>query len=515
MTARWLAAVACCLTILFLIPRPAWAANEDVGDVALVEDVGGVVYGGLGWEPGFAREAAKLFYQTHGDDYDGIFVFGAEPIAGLFNVQTGWPVIWDTLGIGYTEEEKFDGSALFGSAGRLKQAVKMGDLNALPDDPNGITYSFTAIELMAHEYGHHWMAWIMLDLDDGRGPIPVLRGCEVTEEGELDPNGHWSAHFHHPSVMYGGVIEDLGNGQFRGTNGPRTYTPLDQYLMGIRPPEEVPEMWYVVKDGDDPRAGVDSLPYFDWYVEEFAGERVDFGIDDVIRANGPRVPATEECHLKIAFILVHAEGTRPMPQAIEKVDRYRRALEEWWPAGTDYRGSIDTTLDGCGTGTAGCPGEASSQCGELPADCVDGEQRCNGLTIAQLCRNSRWVTVDTCVESETCLDGACYSPDEDGDVPEDGDNIEDGDASADGDVPTDGDKPDGDGAEPADGDAPVDGDRDSIDGNLPDGDGGSSIIPPETDGSGGGCSTAAGGSAAWVLLLALGALARRETKKAS
>jgi predicted RNA methylase len=52
----------------------------------------------------------------------------------------------------------------------------------------------------------------------------------------------------------------------------------------------------------------------------------------------------------------------PTLEQIQKVDRYRTALEAWWPWATDYYGSLDTTLSGCGTGTLACAGKQSQHC---------------------------------------------------------------------------------------------------------------------------------------------------------
>ncbi|RJO69574.1 MAG: hypothetical protein C4523_06045 [Myxococcales bacterium] len=508
---------------LFAAVSPVFA-DEDVGEIALVADTLGTILPAEGPCPNMlfgqgicVNEAAMAFYRTHPDNYD-VLIFFANRVGIPLDVKLGFPVQQEIRGIGL-ETGSLWGPQHFGSGGRLLQCVNMGAVFSMNDNPYALGFlpPITGVELLAHEIGHHWLAWIMLDLDDGRGPLDILRGYDYQSES---PNGHWSGYHSTNSVMYGNIIVDNGDGTFTSDGGVRQYSQLDQYLMGLRAPEEVEDMFYVVVDDDlhgNP-AGA-SAPGYPW---TYSGARVSFGIDDVIRANGPRVPATSICHLKVAFALVYPVQSfdpetpvdpatlYPTPQEIDKIDRYRQALEAWWPGGTDNRGSIDTTLSGCGLGTAECPGSPSPQCFEEPADCEDGEQRCNGLTLAQLCRNQHWVTVDTCVESETCIDGACYTPDEDGDIPSDGDVPEDGDLPVDGDVPdgdapADGDKPDGD--LPADGDALVDGDPDPIDGNLPDGDGGSSIIPPENDGSGDGCKqTGAAGALlmAWIGLAALG-----------
>jgi hypothetical protein len=93
--------------------------------------------------------------------------------------------------------------------------------------------------------------------------------------------------------------------------------------------------------------------------EMITGERIDFTIDDVIRAEGPRVPAREMCHWKAAFIIVHEDGTPPTAQEIARVDTYRRRWEQFYADATDRRGSFDTTLAGTGLGTAECPSPAN------------------------------------------------------------------------------------------------------------------------------------------------------------
>lgn len=313
-------------------------------------------------------KAACLFYKQYPDKFDAIFVFTTIPMSFMTNVQQGWPVKQTTKGIGrplYNMTAKF-----CSKSGRLRQAVKMGDLRILPNDPNAIytgipMYALSGIELMAHEFGHHWLASITFMKEDGIKHCYV-RGYEPAGEmqGELCDGGyengfnqHWSYYYNSRSVMYGSFIEDLGNGTFKVWYDNPKYSELDQYLMGLRLPHEVPPQ-FLVDTGD--LAGSASLPpRFTGKYVEIKGTRVDFTVEDVIRSLGPREPALEPCHWKGALILVVPNGKPPTSAELQKVALYGQRWEEFYAWATDGRGSFDVTLDGRGTGTATCPGTGS------------------------------------------------------------------------------------------------------------------------------------------------------------
>lgn len=416
----------------------AWptAYALDVGQLALIEDKDGKMLPAEGscsnilMASGMCLDAVgKEFYRTHGDNYELLMVFTSKVMSPIFNVQMGFPVQQEIEGIGLKGPAAYK-PAMFGSAGRLLQFVKMGDLSKLPDQPSARVNlpPITGIELMAHETGHHWMAWILLD--KGGGPLDILRGYESDK-----PNGHWSGDYNSGSVMYGGFITDNGNGTFTSDGGVRKYSQLDQYLMGLRGAEEVEPMFYVVKPGDDGLHGNPTMPSKPGYPTTFSATRVDFTIDDVIRANGQRNPTRSICHLKAAFGLVYPAGQYPTQAQIDKVERYRQALEAWWPEGTDQRGSLDTRLDGCGIGTTSCVGKPSLQCGAVPG-CTEGDKICKSAALAQLCEGGAWRDVP-CASGTTCLQGSCQTVAADGDTQDtDADLVPDGDTSE---PPADGD----------------------------------------------------------------------------
>ncbi|NMB75251.1 MAG: hypothetical protein GYA21_08985 [Myxococcales bacterium] len=357
------------LALSGLCPSPAGAA-----EVALVEDADGSINNAIVTPNVYLSKAACAFYQSHPDRYDALFVFTSIPQNFMTNVQQGWTVKQYQQGIGRVA---YDQTAAFCSgSGRLRMTVKMGDLNILPADPDdrytGIPfYALSGIQLMGHEFGHHWLAAVTFQKEDGIRHC-LLRGFEPSGEpqsGDCDGyqpgsfNQHWSYYFNSGSLMYGSMIEDQGGGSFRLTYANPKYSPLDQYLMGLRAPEEVGPL-FLVDTGD--LSGSASLPIQPGQSATVQGVRVDFTVQDIIRAEGPRVPEREPCHWKAAFLIVHAAGTPPSAADIERVERYRLRWERFYDEATDQRGSFDTTLAGTGAGTPTCPA------GETPDGGLDG-----------------------------------------------------------------------------------------------------------------------------------------------
>jgi hypothetical protein len=358
-------------TIFISIPdRPADAA--DVGEIALVPDDGTIISQAF-WLANFVEHAACAFYRTHDDNYDAIFVWTSAQLNMLTRTQQGWPTYAPAQGIG--RDSWFDLRSSF-CAHRLRQAVKMSDIDSFADDPdaqyNGaFGFTLTGAQLMGHEFGHQFLAGVTFMGTDGIRHC-LIRGFESSgsdseNSGRIPPansecdghtnpdfNLHWSYYFNSDSVMYGNHIEDLGGGTFRFTNPSPKYGPLDQYLMGLRDPSEVGPM-FLVDVGDVAGASSAAFPLGAQDSAMVSGSRLDFTVQDVIRAEGARMPARDRCHWKAAFIIVHPPNEPPTPQQIARVDRYRQRWETWYDDATDHRGSFDTTLAGTGLGTSSCP----------------------------------------------------------------------------------------------------------------------------------------------------------------
>lgn len=357
---RW--TLVCAMALIPALTR----AEVLPSDILLIEDVGGAINAAAGVLPDpYLQKAACAVYQKHPDAYDVLFVFTTVPQGMLSNTPAAATVWQNQKGIG---KPVVNVRGLYCSK-RLKIAVRMSDLALLPADPDGPYFMafnepfMSGVQVMAHEFGHYWMAYVAYDNGDGTGKHCRLRaftGNPETPAGDCDgypPSAfalHWSAFFDSNSVMYGNQIVDLGGGWFEvGNDGNLKYGPLDQYLMGLRAPEEVGPLFLL--DTGPITTESAACPENIGTSKKVQADRIDLTVDDVIRAEGPRVPATDPCHWKGAMVLVYATGGPPNDKAISKIVAYANRFEAFYAWATDGRGSMDLTRDGRGLGTPGCP----------------------------------------------------------------------------------------------------------------------------------------------------------------
>ncbi len=402
-------------------------AGADAGEIAVIEDSTGSILPISGICANFmypnglcVTAAGSAFFATHPDEYDFLILITNKSLPAT--EKAGYPLQVDAKGMGV---DNFPWHyAHIGSKGRLLHVVTLGSIASMPDDPEGIFTGgipISGLEIIGHELGHHWLAYTGLQFAGGQ-KLDVLRGYQ---EGN-GPIIHYSCWFNSYSVLYGGMLTDNKDGTFTDVNGPRKFTQLDQYFMGLRSPQEVEPMWYV--EVNSSLYGCADWPRGRGVPHDISGERVDFTIDDIIRANGPRVPATSKCHYKAAFAFVHPVGLPPSQTELAKFELYRSKLEKWWEWATDNRSSLDATLSGCGEGTAACAGQKSPQCG-APADgdadvdaadttettetdeqfCTPGARGCDGkLAVKCDANGENWMMVDDCsFNGGDCRNGEC------------------------------------------------------------------------------------------------------------
>jgi hypothetical protein len=269
----------------------------------------------------------RRFYASHPDAYEQVVVYTARPLnpapgtlAFELNIQNA------VTGIGL---EIVDGSAAWGSAGTLESVVYMDAI-----DPYLQSDGF---EFLGHEVAHRWLAH--LRFRDGTGaPSSALLGRGAV---------HWSFFLDtQASVLEGNSIRDLGGGRFETVDFARGYSALDQYVMGLRPPHDVPPLFYVdspddfrpsrsYKAGSSPEAGV-----------SFTGVRRDVRIEQVIAAMGPRLPAAGAAptRLRQAYVLV-SDAVAPATELRRTaVARIRSRFEAYYRRATEGRGEVQTSL---------------------------------------------------------------------------------------------------------------------------------------------------------------------------
>ncbi|HEX2521133.1 MAG TPA: IPT/TIG domain-containing protein, partial [Terriglobia bacterium] len=274
---------------------------------------------------------ARRFYQTHGDDYDQLVMFTNFPfnLDGAFAFQMNLKN--EIRGINVPLE---DFSATFGSQGNLQSFLTMNELAAYPDDPDAIFLGTnSAVNILGHEAGHRWLAYVRFRDNNGQDS-PDLLGRD---------QAHWSFFFNSAaSVLEGNEIQDLGNGNFRTVAATDRYSRLDQYLMGLREAFQVGPLFYVNNAGgtstpsSPPAIGV-----------SFTGTRQEVTVDDIIEAEGPRIPAVAASPkvFRQAFILLVQRGAAPSSAEINKLNRIRQRWQEFFFQATDSLGSVETSLD--------------------------------------------------------------------------------------------------------------------------------------------------------------------------
>ncbi len=274
---------------------------------------------------------ARMFFRNHPDEFDQLVVFLAFPfdLGNAFSYELN--VRNDVLGIGsirgLTESVIFDDSGDYGSGGRLKSFVMMGGLGEFPSDPKQtFMRTYNSLEVVTHEVAHRWLAFPLLR----EGGIDTLSLLHTTDQA------HWSFFFNaDASLMEGNQIVDRGQGQgsqrFITSEVTDRFSALDRYLMGFLGANDVPPMFYVKNPVSvvPPRSST-SLPSFQPTV--FDGTRWDFALDDLIAANGPRVPSvyqSQKVH-RLAFILV-SDSQRQHPATQEQIAMLQSLHDAWVP----------------------------------------------------------------------------------------------------------------------------------------------------------------------------------------
>ena len=355
----------------------------NMGDIVVVPDPSGQISGIVSSEfggsifPSIGEQFCRAAYNAmrasaHPDVYDGVIAFSGLPaINNINNVWQGAPVRSTAKNIGRDPNALLTAKMGTYNSNKLSQCVFMGTLGkesvfgglsyeSLPASPDGVWKvlgsfeSETGIEMMGHEYGHHWLMAAEYDLGDGRGKRALWRATRSDNSEDPgtkgEPNQHYSAITDSRSVMYGSCITDLGHGGYHLGGCVRKYSHIDQYLMGLRGVDEVTPMM-VLENPAAAGKGEDGIAMSTGSSgKDVSGyTRYNVGADAIVRAMGARDPAHPQAKhcWRVAFIVVLAPGqTALAPDMYAKVERYRQRWSPWFSFATDSRGTMDTRVIG-------------------------------------------------------------------------------------------------------------------------------------------------------------------------
>jgi hypothetical protein len=277
-------------------------------------------------------DVSRRFLATHADQYDGLSIFTEHVLTTNF-LSNQISISNHIEGIGMP---LYDFGAAFGTTGRLQSLVNMDGLAKYPDDPLQRFFGeSSSAALLAHEFGHRWLANSLIRNAAGNLSLDLL-GRDFN---------HWSFFVDTDgSVMEGNDIADLGDGAFRTVGAVERFSLLDQYAMGLVDQTQVPPFFYVQNPVNVvPARSRASLPLTG---VTFNGVRRDVTIEDVIAVAGPRRPSAAESPktLRHAFVYVTFYGSPVEAAAVSKIDRMRLAFEQFVSAATGSRLSVETRL---------------------------------------------------------------------------------------------------------------------------------------------------------------------------
>jgi hypothetical protein len=200
--------------------------------------------------------------------------------------------------------------------------------------PDGKPFPYNyAIGHLGHEVGHRWSAYVSAKINGetiSLGPWPhwalglqarVAFPYSLPMEASTLGGAVWQDNFD-------GTYTQLRDGYFVPATG---YSYLDLYLMGLIAAAEVPD-FFILKNLV--RVGKDTNGH-----PLFRGERTKVTIQDVIAAEGPRLPDVDHSQRKFntGIVIVVEHGRSSSHELIERANAIREQWIEYWKTTTGHR----------------------------------------------------------------------------------------------------------------------------------------------------------------------------------
>jgi hypothetical protein len=245
-------------------------------------------------------------YKTFTDSFDFLFfIYDDYEKSDSLYYGKCFPVRNDVRGIG---KDLFDRSGDYGSDGKLQGIVHLTRNNAIREGP------------ILHELMHVWAnEYLDTGVDGHWGYTGV--------GGQL---GGFQRLVHVRDNFYKGFVERQTGFSLRSNWGNSLpYSPLELYLMGMIPPEEVPPIPMAVDPKGDPvHNGL------------FTASRIDtVCIEDLIKEHGPRQPDHIQARLSFRGLVVLVSDAPVSPSLFDRVSEDVRlfALDEQPPRNWRHR----------------------------------------------------------------------------------------------------------------------------------------------------------------------------------
>ncbi|MFH1175507.1 MAG: hypothetical protein V1698_02180, partial [bacterium] len=261
----------------------------------------------------------EQFYQNYGDFYDFILLFPTKSLQAHYSITVNYDV--KGLGVGYKPDSNLK---------QLKSITEL-DFYTIWSAFSESTIRQELLRTIAHEMGHHWCCYI-----GGFGinlPLHWTYNIDLFNGNPayLDIMGYFQWIRKDSQEI---CVENIPSITKR-------FSDLTLYLMGLLPKEQVRPIYvhdFEKKPGDS---------YFNTWGPscdssyKFLGTRT-VTIDDIIKANGSRIPSYENSQkdFRVAFVIL-SEKNEDVPQGfIDYVKLYKQALPAAWEEATDGKSHI-------------------------------------------------------------------------------------------------------------------------------------------------------------------------------
>lgn len=192
-----------------------------------------------------------------------------------------------------------------------------------------------AMSQIGHEMGHRWSAFVSAKVNGETivlGPVHWDMGLQASVPFPYQRPTEASA-------MGGGVWQDNLDGTYTQLDDnyyvPATgYSYLDLYLMGFLSPSEVPD-FFILRNLVP--AGKDGNGH-----PIFKADRTKITIQDVIAAEGPRLPdpGHSQKHFNTGMVMVVEHGKAPTAELIERTNGIRERWIDYWTTVTGHRSTM-------------------------------------------------------------------------------------------------------------------------------------------------------------------------------
>jgi hypothetical protein len=363
---NWLANVLVLIIVCSAVVNLANAQiTRDVGEIAVIEGDPAIIFTPTNSTTGNPcgqasvnmRALARRFYQTHDDAFQFLIMFtnfnhllapDANCIeqAGAFHQL----VSNSTQGI---NQPVFNNSNSYGSSGVLGGVLNMNNLTTWPFNPTVQVPGFgtnSLLSILGQEVGHQWGAFVRFDDDPSNS---VNRNSDLLGRA----SAHWSFFFHASSATSNATNSEAssleGNfwqinqptqGQFQTSTVTDGFSPLDLYLMGLLPADQVEQFWYIANPNNvNPPANAANAPRAGTRAQ---GNQTFVNIQNVIGAEGARNPDFENSPkiFRQAFILLTQQGVNATQAHLRQIDTCRVLWEKYFAEKTQNRGAVVTNL---------------------------------------------------------------------------------------------------------------------------------------------------------------------------